>query len=164
MNLVTFPTSCLKPSRMVADFICYVFPSSSVNNGPIWKISKLTCSLLYFLTLCVVKKILQPNLSSLVRCFGPVLYFFLLFIMTSSCHVIKQIRTGGLCNMNFILPRKNSYCPRLRLGQYEFFLGHIKFILHSPTVRICVILHLVQYESSRCNINWYCPRYHAIII
>ena len=62
--------------RMVADFICDVFSSSSDNNAPIWKIKKPSCSLLYFLKVCVVKKILRPRLHPMVWYFGPVLYFF----------------------------------------------------------------------------------------
>ena len=81
--------------------------------------------------------------------------FFTVYHDIFSCLVMKQIRTGGLCNMNFIWPRKNSYCPWLRLGQYEFFLGHIKFILHSPPVRICIILHSVLCNNCIIfNLNW----------
>ena len=81
--------------------------------------------------------------------------FFIVYHDIFSCHVIKQIRTGGLCNMNFIWPRKNSYCPRLRLGQYEFFLGHIKFILHSPPVRICILLTSTEVHNFILKCFWW---------
>ena len=111
---------------MVADFICDVFPSSSGNNAPISKIKKPSCSLLYLLTVGVVKKILRPRLNPMVTFFGPVLYFF-------------------YCLSWYLLMSCNKTNTDRRFVQYEFYMTSKKFILSSASPRAVWIFPL-SYE------------------
>ena len=94
----------------------HIFYPSSLNNYPIWKILKLTCSLLYFLTVCFVKKILQPHLNPLVRCFGSMLYFF----YCSSWHLPMSCDKTNTDHW---------------FAQYESWMTLIKFMLPSALPR-----------------------------